>query len=375
MRITNKHGRQMNNSCLCSGTIRLITVCLTALLAACGADETATSNTPDATEVTVRTVTLQPTTWQGNVASFGVIEALEEVSIAAELSGTVKAVYVDEGDEVSVGQLLLELDPRKSELALTQASKALEEAKAQLDDASQKLARRSNLAASNTISVEALDSAKVALDSASARYQRAVAAHELAQRHLEDTRIYSPANGQVDIQAVESGEPVRAGETLVTLQLSGGLRMQTWVSETDVLLLYAGNAATIIASALPGQSYPATIEWLGVAADKNTGNYPVKLLLNSPDAQLRPGMTATATMQTRPVDDVLILPEQALVDRARRKVVFVVEEGVARMREPVLATGLANHLQILAGLAPNEEVIVDGHAFVVEGAAITALQR
>ena len=86
-------------------------------------------------------------------------------------------------------------------------------------------------------------------------------------------------------------------------------------------------------------------------------------------------MTATAAMQTRPVDDVLILPEQALVDRARRKVVFVVEEGVARMREPVLATGLANHLQILAGLAPYEEVIVDGHAFVVEGAAITARER
>ena len=341
------------------------------LLCACQVDDGEPLELPPTPAPTVKAITLEPVNWQGEVTSFGVIEALEEVDIAAELSGTVSRVHVDEGDRVAVGQLLLELDAEKSELALRQSEKILEEARAGLYDARQKLERRSNLAASNTISREALDTAQVALDGAAARYQQAFAAHQLAQRQLADTRILSPTNGVVDVQAVEAGEPVRAGASLITLQAIDGLRMQAWVSEADILMLDPGNTATITVSVLPGQSYPAVIEWLGVKADPRTGNYPVKLLLNEGGNTLRPGMTATAAMQARKVDGVLILPEEALVDRERRRVVFVVEDGIARMREPVLAAGLANRLHVLAGLQESDQLIVAGHDKIVDGARVT----
>ena len=128
------------------------------------------------------------------------------------------------------------------------------------DDARQKLERRSNLAASNTISKEALDTAQVTLDAAAARYQQALAAHQLAQRQLADTRILSPTDGVVDVQAVEAGEPVQAGASLIKLQATDGLRMQTWVSEADILMLDPGSPASISVSVLPGQAYPAVIE-------------------------------------------------------------------------------------------------------------------
>lgn len=323
----------------------------------------------------VTTVALEPVSWQGHVTSFGVIEALEEVDIAAELSGTVSKVYVDEGDRVTIGQLLLELDPEKSELALQQAEKFLEQARAELDDARQKLERRSNLAASNTISKEALDTAQVTLDAAAARYQQAFAAHLLTQRQLADTRILSPTDGVVEVQAVEAGEPVQAGASLIKLQATEGLRMQAWVSESDILMLDPGSPATISVSALPGQSYPAVIEWLGVNADRQTGNYPVKLLLNNRENLLRPGMTATASMQAREVKGALILPEATLVDRERRRVVFIVIDGIAHMREPVLAAGLSNRLHVLAGLEANDQLIVAGHKLVVDGARVVVANR
>jgi membrane fusion protein, multidrug efflux system len=350
-------------------TATLLVTC--ALLAACQpAEDEATA--PSAPFIpTVTTFRLTPVSWQGQVTSFGVIEALEEVDIAAELSGTVSRVHVDEGDRVSAGQLLLELDPEKSELALQQADKVLAQARAELEDARQKLERRSNLAAGNTISKEALDTAQVTLDAAIARYQQAIAAHQLAQRQLADTRITSPGSGVVDVQAVEAGESVQAGASLITLQAVDGLRMQTWVSEADILMLNAGSPASISVSVLPGKAYPAVIEWLGVTADRQTGNYPVKLLLDNRENLLRPGMTATVSMQASEVKDALILPEKALVDRGRRRVVFVVEDGRAQLREPVLAAGLANRLHVIAGLEENDLLVVAGHERIVDGSQVT----
>ena len=182
------------------------------------------TDTPSAkvlpTEVLVHTLSREA--WQGTIQTFGVVEALEEVDVAAELSGTVKAVHVNEGDRVEAGQLLLELDAQKRQFAVQQADQQVERARAALEEARLKLQRRRNLAEKETISQEVLDNAQLAVDAASAAFQQAVASGQLAHRELADTRIYSPTAGLVDVKAVEAGEPVAAGGTLVTLQAAVG---------------------------------------------------------------------------------------------------------------------------------------------------------
>lgn len=321
-----------------------------------------------AVDVVVQELNLQ--TWQGNISTFGVVEALEEVGVAAELSGTVKAVHVNEGDRVKAGQLLLELDPAKREFAAQQAEQQVERARAALQESRLKLQRRRNLAEKETISQEVLDNAQLAVDSASAAFQQAVSSQQLAERELADTRIFSPTDGLLDIKAVEVGEPVAAGAILVTLQAVQSLRVHTWVSEADIAHIRAGGAATVTVSGLVGRQYSARIEWVGVNADPNTGNFPVKLILADDTAALRPGMTATAVLAGISVPDTLLLPESALVDRDRRRVVFVVEQGVARMREPLLAAGYSNRLHILDGLAPGQHVVIDGQRLLTDGTPV-----
>lgn len=322
-------------------------------------------------QVEVDVQELQPQTWQGTISTFGVLEALEEVNVAAELSGTVSAVHVNEGDRVQAGQLLLELDPQKRDLAAQQADQQVRHAQAALNEALLKLQRRRNLAEKETISEEVLDSAQLAVDLATAAYQRAMAGAQLAKRELSDTRIVSPTAGLVDIRDVEVGEPVQAGASLVTLQAVQGLRVQTWVSESDIALISAGSPARVTVSGLAGREYAASIEWVGVNADPATGNFPVKLILAGDTDSLRPGMTARAELQGIRVADALLLPEAALVDRNRRRVVFVVEQGVAHMREPLLAAGFSNRLQILEGLAAGDTVVVAGQSLLLDGTAVT----
>lgn len=343
------------------------------LSAACAdeAVETAAESSAPSSSATADTVataapvtvhTLQTQTWQGSIAAFGVIEALEEVSVAAELSGTVHSIHVNEGDRVTAGQLLLTLDARKRELAQQQVKQQVQQSRTALREARLKLDRRLDLAKKESISKEVLDSAQLAVDGASAAYQQAMAALALAERELADTRIVSPTDGLVDIKAVEVGEPVQAGASLITLQADASLRVHTWVSEADIAHLRAGNAASVETVGLPGRSFAAVVEWVGVNADAATGNFPVKLILTDPNQVLRPGMTASVTIEGISVPNALLLPERALVDRQRRRVVFVVEKGIAHQREPLLAAGFSNRLQIIAGLSAGDQVVIAGQS-------------
>lgn len=355
--------------------VTYLALCLAALLAGC-TDSAPPPSPPAAAAgsgpIDVEVTPLQPQDWAGSVQSFGAIEALEEVDVAAELSGTVLAVHVNEGDRVAAGQLLLELDAEKRRLAVRQAENTVEQARAALDEARLRLERRRNLANRETISEEVLDNAQLNVDRASASYQTAVAALQLSQRELADTRIISPTDGAVDILSVKSGEPVQAGSRLVTLQAVGALRVQTWVSEFSVSYLRAGSPAEVYPSSMPSRAFPARIEWVGVAADRATGNFPVKLVMSSSLETLRPGMTVSVRMQTEELPGVLLLPERALVDRNRRRVVFVEQDGVAEIREPVLAAGLSNNLLVLSGLDPGDRVITRGQHRLTAGAAVRA---
>jgi hypothetical protein len=126
----------------------------------------------------------------------------------------------------------------------------------------------------------------------------------------------------------------------------------------------------VTASGISGREYQAHIEWVGVKADPQTGNFPVKLILDKNTEALRPGMTAFAQLDSIGIPNSLLLPESALVDRDRRRVVFVEEEGVARLREPILAAGFNNRLQILAGLAAGDKVITRGQKQVKDGTVV-----
>lgn len=345
---------------------------LLGLAAACSdISKTEVDKAQPARLVEVEVQELRPQTWQGTISTFGVVEALEEVNVAAELSGTVQAVHINEGDSVQRGQLLLELDPQKRQFAVERSEQQVQRARASLEEARLKLQRRRNLAAKETISKEVLDNAQLTVDGAIAAYQQAVASQQLAARELADTRIYSPTDGLVDIQGVEVGESVQVGASLVRLQAVQGLRVHTWVSEADISLIRAGGQALVTASGIVGREYEATIEWVGVNADPATGNFPVKLILGGDTQGLRPGMTASAVLQGIDLADVLLLPEAALVDRDRRRVVFVVEQGMANLREPLLAAGFSNRLQVIGGLAAGDRVVVAGHALLLDGVAVS----
>jgi RND family efflux transporter MFP subunit len=323
----------------------------------------------------VQTLILEPRTWQQTLEAYGVVEPAEDVAITVDFSAPVEAVYFQEGQRVEQGRVLIELDNRKRALRLEQAATTVEEAHADLEEARHDLERRQGLADSGSVSREILDRSQVALRRATARYEDALAAKRLAERELTESRVRSPVSGIVDRKAVEPGETVMPGQLLGSVQAVDRVRVRVHVGEREVNDLRVGAAAEIRSAGVPGRVYQARIEAVGIKADPQTGNFPVKLTLSNEDGLLRPGMTARVRLQGLTHSDALLIPDEALVDRRRRRVVYLVRDGKAMEVEPLLRASVGEEILVLGGLHRGDRLVVAGMEQLIDGSPVTVVDR
>ena len=321
----------------------------------------------------VSTLTLEPSSWVESIGAHGVIEAAEEVNVTIDFSATVRSVHFQEGDRVETGKPIIEFDRGKRELRLTGVVTRVDEAKARLDQTGRVLERREALYRKNVIPREQYDEARTAWQSASARYQEALAAQRLARRELGETILLSPVSGRVAKRLVDPGETVMPGQLLSVIQTVDTVRVVTYVSEKDVNGLHVGAEAQVTTPGVRGRAYRGRIESVGIEADPRTGNFTVKLTVPNEDGLLRQGMTASVVLQGIEYPDALLVPESAVVDRNRRRVVYRVEDDRAVEVRPVLMAVTGERIPVLDGLDPGDVLIVGGLESVVDGSRVETI--
>ena len=352
---------------------RAVLICTAIVtIAACSNPDEQNPVASNSEPISVNTLTLAYQDWQGSIQTFGVVEAAEEINLSLDFAATVSAVRVDEGEAVSSGQVLIEMDQEKPRLRLQQASEAAIRAKAAMDEAFLNLQRRQKLAARETVSREILDNAELAVQRAQADYRQATAARQLAAKEMSESLITSPVDGVVDVRAVETGQSVMAGTTLMILQATGALQVQTWISEKDISLVRTGAAASITLSSQPGTRLSGKVKSVGINAHSATGNFPVEVIIEEHTELAKPGMTAQVSIDGLAIQRALLLPEAGLVDRNRRRVVYVLRDGLAVETEPLLSVGLNGRLLVLSGLGEGDQIITSELPRIIDGSAVSA---
>ncbi len=261
----------------------------------------------------------------------GSLEPKSEVSVGAEISGLITRVLVDENDQVTEGQVLALFDTDELQVALEQAEAQLALARASVAEAEATLQearvdeRRVNALRERGTSAQAeLDAAMAARKRAEAKlaYARASvrqadASVSQARTRLEKAIISSPINGVVLQRSIEPGNTVAASfQTPVLFLLAEDLKeMELHVSmdEADVGLVEAGQSATFSVDAWSGREFSAEVlkVHLYPAVENNVVTYTTVLSVNNSEGLLRPGMTATATIETGRREDVLRVPNMA----------------------------------------------------------------
>lgn len=336
------------------------------------------------------------------VKAGGEIDPRVKVNLSAHVIARIEHLFVEEGDSIEAGDPVLELEKEafvairnRAAAEVSIARSRLRQAEIELEDNELKLQRMQRLADEMVISSEQLESSQLQHKSAELKLEQsreailqAQASLEKAEDDLAKTTIYAPLSGRVIELRAEEGEVVVSGTMnnpasviAIIADLSEILAVVD-VDETEVAYLALGQSVELEVDALPDETYSGRVVEIGSSGFQRNRQpdvtfFGVKILLEEPEETLRTGMSVRARINTAEKTDVLVAPIQAVVDRppladgdesqdnadeatAERdeiRVVFVVEEEVARQR--AVETGLSDetHVEILTGLEVGEKVV------------------
>lgn len=266
------------------------------------------------------------------VAATGSLEAVTMVQVGTQVSGTIQNLYADFNSIVRKGQVLARLEPSLYQSAIEQARAALVRAEADRDrlavalaDAGVKRQRARELSDRQLIAATELDAAEVAVQSAQAQVKSAAAqvaqaraALTQAEVNLAKTVIVSPIDGIVIARNVDVGQTVAASLQAPTLfQIAADLsRMQLKanIDESDLGQLAQGQPVTFRVDAYPNDTFAGRVEQvrLNPVVEQNVVTYAAIVSAPNPDLRLKPGMTASLTVEVARHDNVLRVPNAAL---------------------------------------------------------------
>jgi HlyD family secretion protein len=267
-----------------------------------------------------------------SVAATGTLQAVTTVQVGSQVSGTIKALHADFNSEVRKGQVIAELDPSLFQTQVEQARASLirlqadaDRARVDVEDTQVKLKRARELAAQQLISQADLDTAEAAsrqaqaaVKSAEAQVKQAQAALNQSQVNLEHTIIRAPIDGIVISRSVDVGQTVASSLQAPTLFVIANdltrMQVNASIDESDIGRIKAGQPVSFTVDAYPGEPFTGTVSQVRLEpkVESNVVSYTTIIDVPNPSMKLKPGMTATVTIEIARADDVLKVPVSAL---------------------------------------------------------------
>jgi HlyD family secretion protein len=331
------------------------------------------------------------------VMGTGTLEARVKATISPKISGRIGAVLVDQGDRVTVGQRLVNLDDAewRQQVAIAAANREAaraaivrletdkQQARAILEQASKTYRRAQSLFASRAGSREALDKATEALSVAEAGLSRAEAAVTEGQKELiaaeksldyqrarlADTEIVAPFEGLIVRRHRDPGDVVAPGSAILMLISTDELWITTWVDETVMSTLKEGQKARVVFRSEPDRAYPGTVVRLGKEADRETREFIADVRVLTLPMNWAVGQRAEVFIETDRRDGALLLPALYITHREQATGVFVDVEGTASWQPLTIGIRGRETVEVVEGLAADEVIVrpLDPHTPLTAG--------
>lgn len=355
----------------------------------CGGDapsQTA-AQTASAASVTVADVKAQeePVT----VEATGSFEADESSDVAPDASGRVIATPVDVGQFVKAGSILVRLQGIDAGLRLDEAVASVRRAEANLKLAESQNAlaqttaqRYASLLATGDVSSTVADQARTGaetslqnVNTARATLAQARAQLALAEKAVADVAVIAPFAGYISERRVSVGEYVQPSTAVVTLLKIDPLRLRLTIPGVQAGQIRVGQTVTATVDAHPEQSFSGRIAAINPAISAESRSFIAEARVPNPDALLKPGMFAVATVDQGRTMKTMLVPRRAVIEDLNTNSyrVFVIDkDNKARLRVVQLAAReVGDNTRILSGLQENERVATSNLAQLYEGADVT----
>lgn len=318
------------------------------------------------------------------VETTGTILPWDEVTVANEIAGTIGRIFVDMGDSVKDGDLLLMLDSRealleldRSEASLQASIKALEKTKAVLEDAKINLERYRELFREGVVSRVQLDNietrysvAVAEVKEAEARVALASAERDITKKRLGDYEIRSPISGEVKKRLVARGETIREKSPMFILVKIDVLKFQGTVPEQYAPAIRVGKTIQVFVDAVPTRPFSGRIERVNPALDSETRTLGFEARLPNPGGLLKPGLFARGFVSVGEEREVPFVPERAVYSSAGITKVFVISDEKAEERQVKPGIREDGMVEIKDGVKPGEMVATANLVNLFDGAKV-----
>ncbi|MGQ0563348.1 MAG: efflux RND transporter periplasmic adaptor subunit [Gemmatimonadota bacterium] len=312
------------------------------------------------------------------VSAAGQAAPWREAVITARVAGQVQSVARAENAAVGAGASLATIDPAEYELALKEAQARHRTAEATY---------REMTLFDERITDAAVRAERQKAARAKSGLEQAEVAVQKAQLELERARVRAPFAGRVANLTVQAGQYVRPGDELLTIIDLQRIRVEVQVLERQVGFLTPGRKARVHFAAFPEKEFDGRIETINPIVDEETRSARVVVSVTNAHGRILPGMYARVLLDARRFADRVIVPRAAILERDRRKMLFVFEpaeagstRGLAKWR--YVTTGLENETQVeivesseTELVAPGEIVLVGGHQTLVHDARVRVTEK
>jgi membrane fusion protein (multidrug efflux system) len=283
----------------------------------------------------------------------------EDVKVSALVAGRVNAVTVAEGDTVTQGQVIAELDRQPLLDQRRQAAAAVEQARAQLENARLNLQRNQQLFERGIAAGKEVEDARTQLAAAQAALEQAQAALSTADRNIERAVVRSPIAGQVVKRMVSVGEQVDGTSAQPIAQIANTDRVELAANVPSEYLprIMVGQVATLSTDAPEPRAFTGRVLAIAPAVDPTTNAGLVRIRITNAGRALKIGMFAEAHV-TLEQHDALVVPPPALVRTSEAAYVWVVNGDVAQ--RTVVKTGIEkpDAVEIVSGVTEGQAILI-----------------
>lgn len=308
------------------------------------------------------------------------------VEVRAQTSGILKRRFFKEGDYVYQGQTLFEIDPASAQAALDQAKAQLTVAQTEYANAQREWNRIQPLYARNAVSQKDRDKAKAAYDSAKAQVASAQARVNEAQIQLDYTNVVAPISGFTSLAARDEGDLITMdsqGSLLTTINQTDPMYVTFAIPSADMMRmkrLVAQGKAKVSTEGTPARlamleggvyQYPGFVTFVDTQVEPQTSVIRARAQFPNPESSLLPGQYASVTISGTSLEDVIMVPQTAVMNTAQGTMVYTVgKDNVATLTPVTLGDIFGSEFIVTEGLEPGTVIVVEGTNKVRPGAPI-----
>ncbi len=292
--------------------------------------------------------------------ALGNARANEAVDIRAKITATLMEIHFEEGQTVKKGDILVKLDDREPVADLAAAKATQFEAEASF--------KRSRELFKTKVGSESQllqdDAKKIAAE----------AMVSVAETRLANTVVRAPFDGRVGLRRVSIGSLIDPSTIITTLDDTHIMKVDFDLPEVYLSRLQQGLTIKARSAAWPNQEFIGQVSSVDTRVDPVSRSVRVRSIMPNEQGYLRPGMFLTVTLLNESVE-ALVVPERALIPERSEQYVFVVGENkIAERRAVVIGRRRPGEVEIIEGLTPGENVIVDGTQKARDGQAVKVMQ-